>query len=198
MKKLIKPLIILAVIGAMIAVVASYGMGIYREFMNDYKGNDTYQGEDFILEVPKGASATTIGVLLKEQGVIKYEKAFAQRVKESEYNGQIKYGTYTITKGMTLDDMIALMSAGDDRETLKFTIPEGTQTGTEFTFKGKGVTTVRTKAKGNLYFKVIVETPKNLTEEQKNQMRAFGESLGDKNLAKKKSFWSSVKDFFTK
>ena len=125
MKKLIKPLIILAVIGAMIAVVASYGMGIYREFMNDYKGNDTYQGEDFILEVPKGASATTIGVLLKEQGVIKYEKAFAQRVKESEYNGQIKYGTYTITKGMTLDDMIALMSAGDDRETLKFTIPEG-------------------------------------------------------------------------
>ena len=82
--------------------------------------------------------------------------------------------------------------------TEKFTIPEGTQTGTEFTFKGKGVTTVRTKTKGNLYFKVIVETPKNLTEEQKNQMRAFGESLGDKNLAKKKSFWSSVKDFFTK
>ena len=125
MKKLIKPLIILAVIGAIIAVVASYGMGIYRDFMKDYKGDQTYQGEDFTLEVPMGASAESIGLLLKEHDVITYEKAFAQRVKDSQYNGKIKYGTYTITKGMTIDDMIALMSAGDDRETLKFTIPEG-------------------------------------------------------------------------
>lgn len=82
--------------------------------------------------------------------------------------------------------------------TEKFNLPEGTQTGTEFVLKGKGVTTVRTKTKGNLYFKVIIETPKNLSDEQKKLIRSFGESLGDKNLAKKKSFWSSVKDFFKK
>lgn len=125
MKKFIKPLVILCVIGAIIAVVASYGMGIYRDFMKDYNGTEAYQGEDFTIEVPMGANANSIGLLLKEHGVITYEKAFAKRVKDSAYNGKIKYGTYTITKGMTLDDMIALMSAGDTRETLKFTIPEG-------------------------------------------------------------------------
>lgn len=125
MKKLIKPLVVLAIIGAIIAAVASYGMGIYHDFMKDYKGDHTYQGEDFTIEVPMGASSNSIGLLLKEHDVITYEKAFAQRVKDSQYNGKIKYGTYTITRGMTIDDMIALMSVGDDRETLKFTIPEG-------------------------------------------------------------------------
>lgn len=74
-----------------------------------------------------------------------------------------------------------------------FDIPEGTQTGTVFTLKNKGVTSVNSKQRGHIYARVIVETPKNLSESQKKKIREFGESLGDKNLAKKTSFFSRFK-----
>ena len=77
--------------------------------------------------------------------------------------------------------------------TVEYDMPDGTQTGTVFTIKGKGVPSVNTKQKGNIYAKVVVETPKNLSEDQKKKIRAFGESLGEKNLAKKTSFFSRFK-----
>ena len=53
----------------------------------------------------------------------------------------------------------------------KITIQEGTQTGTVLKLRGKGVPNVRTKIKGDLYIKLIVETPRNLNSEQKTLLR---------------------------
>lgn len=53
----------------------------------------------------------------------------------------------------------------------KVTIAEGTQTGTVIKVKGKGVPNVRSKVKGDLYIKLTVETPRGLTNEQKNLLR---------------------------
>lgn len=50
-------------------------------------------------------------------------------------------------------------------------IPEGTQSGTVFKLKGKGVPNVRTHIKGDMYVKANIETPKNLTKEQKQILR---------------------------
>lgn len=77
--------------------------------------------------------------------------------------------------------------------TMDYNIPEGTQTGTTFTIKGKGITGVNSKSKGNLYVTVIIETPKNLNEEQKKALRSFGEVCGEKNFTKKSSFFSKFK-----
>lgn len=77
-------------------------------------------------------------------------------------------------------------------KTEKYTIPEGTQTGTAFTLKGKGIPDINTKRKGDLIISVQVETPKNLTQEQKNMLRSFSESLGDKNSAKGRSFFKKI------
>ncbi len=74
-----------------------------------------------------------------------------------------------------------------------YTIPEGTQTGTMFTVKQKGVPDVNGRARGHLYFKVIVETPKNLSEEQKKLLRSFAESCQEKNFSKRSSFFSRFK-----
>ena len=73
------------------------------------------------------------------------------------------------------------------------TIPEGTQTGTVFTVKQKGVQMLNSKGKGNLYVKVVVETPKSLNSEQKKLMRAFAESCQDKNFAKKSGFFKKFR-----
>ena len=74
-----------------------------------------------------------------------------------------------------------------------YTIPEGTQTGTMFTVKQKGVPDVNGRARGHLYFKVIVETPKNLSDEQKKLLRSFAESCQEKNFSKRSSFFSRFK-----
>ncbi len=76
---------------------------------------------------------------------------------------------------------------------IDYDIPEGTQTGTMFTIKQKGVPDVNGRGKGNLYVKVTVETPKNLNEEQKKLLRSFAESCQEKNFSKRSSFFSRFK-----
>ena len=77
--------------------------------------------------------------------------------------------------------------------TEKFNLPEGTQSGTEFTIKGKGIPDINTKRRGDLIIKVAIETPKNLSGKQKELLMAFAESLGENNSTKKQSFF---KKFF--
>ena len=64
-------------------------------------------------------------------------------------------------------------------KTEKLTIPEGTQSGTTFPLRGKGIADVNTKRRGDLFVKVNIETPKNLTSEQKKLLTDFAASLGD-------------------
>ena len=77
-------------------------------------------------------------------------------------------------------------------KTEKYTIPEGTQSGTQFTLRGKGAPNVNTKKRGNLIFTVNIETPKNLTGEQKKLLQAFADSLDGGNTSKKQSFFKKL------
>lgn len=76
---------------------------------------------------------------------------------------------------------------------VKYNIPEGTQTGTRFTVRGEGLPSVRTGKKGDLVFEVGVEIPKNLTDKQKDILRSFAEECGQKNFQKKQSFFKKFK-----
>lgn len=77
--------------------------------------------------------------------------------------------------------------------TEKFNLPEGTQSGSEFTIKGKGIPDINSKKKGDLIIKIAIETPRNLNSKQKELLMAFAESLGENNSSKKQSFF---KKFF--
>lgn len=77
----------------------------------------------------------------------------------------------------------------------EFSVPEGTQTGTVFCLKGKGIQSTNGGSRGNLYVTVNVEVPKNLTQKQKEALMAFGDSCDIKNYSKKKSFFDK---FFKK
>ena len=78
----------------------------------------------------------------------------------------------------------------------KFTIPEGTQTGTTFTLKGKGITRVNSTYRGNLYIVVKVDVPKNLNSKQKELLHQLAESYGDKVKTKRESFLKKFGDLF--
>lgn len=71
-------------------------------------------------------------------------------------------------------------------------IAEGTQSGKLLRVRGKGVPTVHSNHKGDLICRIIVETPTNLTNEQKDLLRQFGATLGKDN--KKKGFFDTIKD----
>ncbi len=77
---------------------------------------------------------------------------------------------------------------------VKFTIPEGTQPGTEFTLRQKGIPYVNNSSRrGDLVFTVNVEIPKGLNEKQKEHMRAFADSCGQSNYTKKNGFFKKFK-----
>ena len=76
---------------------------------------------------------------------------------------------------------------------MKYNISEGTQTGTVFRLKGKGVKMINRTERGNQYVKVNVEVPKNLTKKQKELLKAFESSLSEKNYAKRQSFFEKLK-----
>ena len=77
-----------------------------------------------------------------------------------------------------------------------FKIPEGTQTGTQFSLKGRGVTVIRTSKRGNLYFTVKIEVPKNLSSKQKELLRDFDASCNSTNMSDKQSFGEKLKNLF--
>ena len=78
-------------------------------------------------------------------------------------------------------------------KTEKFDLPEGTQSGTTFTVKGKGAPDVNNpKRKGDMYVTVAVETPKNMTSEQKKLLRAFAQSFGEETSENRKGFFKKL------
>lgn len=75
-------------------------------------------------------------------------------------------------------------------------VPAGTQAGEVFRLKGHGVPHVNNHRKGDLYVKVNVETPKNLTKKQKDLLREFAETRGEKLDDVEKGILHKVKNIF--
>ena len=79
---------------------------------------------------------------------------------------------------------------------VKYTVPEGTQAGTVFRLRGKGIKRLYRSDRGDHYVKVSVEVPKNLTKDQKAKLKAFEDSLTEKNYQKRQGFFDKLKDKF--
>ena len=85
----------------------------------------------------------------------------------------------------------------EGRVTLK--IPEETQTGKTLRLRGKGIKSVRGHGTGDLLCTVVVETPVNLSREQKdliNQLQTSLENSKAKHSPRSSSWFDSVKKFF--
>lgn len=77
----------------------------------------------------------------------------------------------------------------------KFNIPEGTQPGTRFTLRQKGVPYVNNSGRrGDIIFTVNIEVPKGLNEKQKEKMREFADACGENNYSKKSGFFKRMFD----
>ena len=81
--------------------------------------------------------------------------------------------------------------------TKDFDLPEGTQTGREFTISGVGIPQLgNSKRRGNQRFTVVVETPTKLTRQQRDLLEQLEKTLDGKTSPKRKKFFDTIKDFF--
>ena len=62
---------------------------------------------------------------------------------------------------------------------VKLNIPEGTQSGTTFRLKGKGVPFLRNGGRGDQFVTVNVAVPRSMTSTQKNALRRYAETMGE-------------------
>jgi molecular chaperone DnaJ len=69
-----------------------------------------------------------------------------------------------------------------------FEIPKGTQYGTMFKIKNKGIKYLRRETKGDMYFTVIIETPEDLSKKQRDLLTEFEASLSSDQYPKSKRF----------
>ena len=80
-------------------------------------------------------------------------------------------------------------------DTFEFTVPEGTQSGTVFTLRGKGIKTARSGT-GNLILRVIVEIPTRLSKEQKKSLETFDSDVELKQYDKMRRYSDNVEALY--
>ena len=79
---------------------------------------------------------------------------------------------------------------------VQYDIPEGTQSGTRFRLRGKGIKYLNGRGRGDQYVTVNVEIPKKITREQRKALEAFEATLKDENYEQRKGFFKKLKDMF--
>jgi molecular chaperone DnaJ len=80
----------------------------------------------------------------------------------------------------------------------RVTVPPGTQSGHQFRLRGKGMTVLRSPARGDMYIQAVIETPVNLNKRQQELLREF-EKVGDgarTHHPESEGFFAKVKEFF--
>jgi molecular chaperone DnaJ len=76
-------------------------------------------------------------------------------------------------------------------------IPAGTQSGTVFRLKGKGVPSLRGHGRGDQHVRIFVEMPRDLTPAQKEKLKAFADTCEEKNYPRLREFVRRAKRFFS-
>jgi len=76
-------------------------------------------------------------------------------------------------------------------------VPAGTQNGTVFKLRGKGMPHLRGSGQGQLLVRAVVEVPTKLTPGQRRKLEEFAESCGDQNAPMTRSFLERAKEFFS-
>ena len=80
-------------------------------------------------------------------------------------------------------------------DTFEFTVPEGTQSGTVFTIRGKGIRSAR-NGTGNLILRVIVEVPTKLSKEQKRELEKLDADFELKQYDKMRRYSDNVEALY--
>ncbi len=113
---------LLGILVLLIAAASIFGYPIGKEYFRQ----KSVAGKDVEVVIAKGSTSREVGKILKKKGVIQYESAFLLKLYFSDYKGKLRYGTFELNDGMSLDQVIKELATqtGEKKETT-FTMPEG-------------------------------------------------------------------------
>ena len=172
-----------------------------REKCPDCKGKGTQRKETTVtIDIPAGVDT---GSYMKKRGMgqavqggtpgdliilfrVEPHKIFVRDRFDLRVDLPISYKTAALggtVKVPTIDD------------TFEFNIPEGTQSGTVFTLRGKGIKSAR-NGTGNLILRVIVEVPAKLSREQRRELEKWDSDVEIKQYDKMKRYADNVETLY--
>ncbi|KAA0968491.1 molecular chaperone DnaJ [Aureimonas fodinaquatilis] len=76
-------------------------------------------------------------------------------------------------------------------------VPEGTQAGTQFRIRGKGMSVLRSTQVGDLFIQVTIETPQHLSRRQRELLEEFEKISSSENSPQSTGFFSRMKEFLS-
>jgi molecular chaperone DnaJ len=123
-----------------------------------------------------------------------YIYIYVKKHPEFERQGDDIYSEVKISMAQAALGATVLVQTLDGKVELK--IPEGTQYGTSFRLKGRGITHLRGQGRGDHYVKTKVITPVKLTGEQRELFKKLALSFGEHLSADERGFIDRVKDAF--
>ena len=80
---------------------------------------------------------------------------------------------------------------------VSYKVPAGTQPNTVFRLKNKGIKSIRSSRKGDLYVRVILEVPTKLNGKQKKAIHNMAKEVNHDCYHKKSGFLDAMKEFFS-
>jgi molecular chaperone DnaJ len=83
-----------------------------------------------------------------------------------------------------------------DGSRARVTVPAGTQSGHQFRLKSKGMSVLRSTARGDMFIEAVVETPVNLSKRQQELLREFEKEGAGRTHPESEGFFARVKEFF--
>lgn len=119
---------------------------------------------------------------------VKPHKMFARRGKDLQLEIPISFEQAALGADITVPTL---------EEKVLYKIPAGTQPGTVFRLKGKGIISPKTGKKGDLYVKVNLEIPTKLNQKQREAVEKMAESLDEKCYKGKNKFMDTIKEIFS-
>ncbi len=119
---------------------------------------------------------------------IKTHKLFARENADLHCSVPIKMTTATIGGSIEVPAI--------DGSKVKVTIPEGTQSGTQFRLRGKGMPVMKSSRFGDLIVHTKIEIPSRLTKKQKELLEEFERESANNSNPETEGFFSKMKSFF--
>ena len=104
----------------------------------------------------------------------------------------LKVDLYVPYKTAVLGGVVKVPTIDD---TFDFTIPEGTQSGTTFTVRGKGIKSFRGNV-GNLLIRVLIEVPTKLSKDQKRELEKWESTVELKQCERMKKYADNVESLY--
>ena len=115
----------IAFVAVIVVVALLLILGVSTLVRGCTSGNLAADGQQVTVEVADGESTSSIAQSLQQAGLVSSAGDFTKKVSDLGLDGSLQPGTYTLTGGMSLEDLAKTLSAGPGLSGPSVTIPEG-------------------------------------------------------------------------